>query len=187
MPRPKAWSIRSKAMRDDMPSRGRSALIATVGTCVDERAVSCRRFLPRSAAHRVGHTLMVRDPDGPVAPHFPFVRAGDGIVPVLSVAAVLLAEDAAWRSHRAGANVPPPLIAYRGPTLGDQAVLTFSDYSFYDSVLGEQQILAGRSPRSIRRSSRIGSSSSSATASGTYEVQTTPFAQGIAAARCTRT
>ena len=148
------------------------------GDCIEERP----RVLPPiealdRAARALGHTLMVRDPGGPLRRHIPFVRGSTMLVPSLPMAAVLLATDGAATSPRS--ELCPPMLAYRGPTVGENGQLTFNEFSFYDVFYSEEQLLAGETPQvdpSVFKDKIV---VVSATASGTYEVQVTPFGQGI--------
>ena len=69
-----------------------------VGSCVESRAliVPPIAILDR-AARGVGHTLLIRDPDGPLRGYTPFVRAGDRLVPSLAMAATLVGTNDAIR------------------------------------------------------------------------------------------
>ena len=129
------------------------------------------------AAAAVGHTLMLRDSDGPLRRHYPFVRVGEQVMPSLAMAAVI-----AWMGHipPSAAGTCPPLIPYRGPTLGSAGQRTFREYSFYDLFYSEEQLLAGQTPTVDPAIFTDKIVVVSATASGTYEVQATPFEQGIA-------
>jgi adenylate cyclase len=149
-----------------------------VGSCVEARDVFVPPFPALdTAAHAVGHTLMLRDEDGPLRRHYPFARVGDQIVPSLAMATAMVARGAALP---VSANTAcPPLIAYRGPTLGEDSRLTFKDYSFYTLFVSEQQMLEGVAPEVDPAIFKDKIVVVSATASGTYEVQATPFAQGI--------
>jgi adenylate cyclase len=152
---------------------------ARVGSCVEDRAlvVPPIAMLDR-AARSVGHTLLVRDPDGPLRRHSPFVRAGDRVVPSLAMAAVLVATNDAASPPASG--LCPPFIPYRGPTLGPGNRPTFIGYSFYDLYYSEEQIAAGEKPLVDPAVFKDKIVVVSATASGTYEVQASPFEQGIA-------
>jgi adenylate cyclase len=162
-----------RANEDDRPRRE----YPDPGACVEERP----RILPPIEsldrnARSIGHTLMIRDADGPLRRHVPFVRAGGLTVPSLPMAAIMLAGNG---QPSPSGTFCPPLIPYRGPTLGDGGRVTFKDYSFYDLFYSEEQLLAGQKPQvdpSIFKDKIV---VVSATASGTYEVQATPFGQGI--------
>jgi adenylate cyclase len=168
----------SRAMQNDDSNRPRREYTNT-GRCVEPRprVVPPIEVLDR-AARSIGHTLMIRDPDGPLRKHIPFVRGGDMLVPSLPMAAVLLATNGT--ASAPDSDLCPPLFAYRGPTLGANGRVTFKDYSFYDLFYSEEQLLAGEKPQvdpSVFKDKIV---VVSATASGTYEVQVTPFGQGIA-------
>jgi adenylate cyclase len=149
-----------------------------VGSCVEQRP----RVLPPIAlldrsARSIGHSLLLRDPDGPLRRHVPFVRGADLIVPSLPMAAVLLATggDAAPPASR----LCPPFFPYRGATINPDGGVTFTGFSFYDLFYSEEQLLAGEKPQVDPTLFKDKIVIVSATASGTYEVQATPFAQGI--------
>ena len=149
------------------------------GRCVEPRAL----FLPPiakldRAARDLGHTLLIRDADGPLRRHFPWVRAGDQVVPSLPMAAVLQASGVTAPPPSGG--LCPPLIAYRGPTVGRDGQPTFREYSFYDVYYSEEQIAAGVKPQIAPAVFKDKIVVVAATASGTYEVQASPFEQGIA-------
>lgn len=164
----------SRAVETDTSDRPRRDY-TDAGTCVESRP----RVLPPIesldlAARALGHTLLIRDPNGPLRRHIPFVRAGDAVVPSLPMAATLLAGGRpVW------SGVCPPLIPYRGPTLAPGNRVTFRDFSFYDLFYSEEQLLAGEKPQVDPAIFKDKIVVVSATASGTYEVQATPFAQGI--------
>lgn len=151
----------------------------TAGTCVVGRDV----FLPPlpgldAAALDVGHTLFIRDPDGPLRRHWPFVQVGGGVVPSLAMAAAMTATG-----RRADALVPspacPPLIPYAGPTLTADGRFPYHEHSFYTLFVSEQQILSGVPPEIDPALFKDKIVVVGATASGTHEVQATPFEQGI--------
>jgi adenylate cyclase len=150
---------------------------ANVGGCVEERAVILPPIAPLDrGAKAIGHTLLIRDPDGPLRRHYPWVRSGDRLLPSLPMAARLLARP---ESAVLPVGPCPPLIAYRGPTLGPSNLQTFNEYSFYDLFYSEEQMLAGEKPQIDPTLFKDKIIVVSATASGTHEVQATPFEQGI--------
>jgi adenylate cyclase len=174
----------AEALRDEsraLTDKGVARPVRTypnAGRCVETRP----RVLPPIAsldqsARSVGHSLLIRDTDGPLRRHIPFVRAGDHVVPSLPMAAVLVATGGAVTSP--DSSLCPPLFAYRGPTVGNEGRLSFVEYSFYDLFYSEEQLLAGQSPQVNPALFKDKIVVVSATASGTYEVQTSPFAQGI--------
>jgi adenylate cyclase len=114
-----------------------------------------------------------------VRQYLPFVRVEKNIVPALPVAAALAAADVRGALRAQSASCPPPLLPFRGPTVGDNNLLTFSDYSFYDLFYSEQQLLENQKPKIDPATFKDKVVVVSATASGTYEVQVTPFKQGI--------
>jgi adenylate cyclase len=130
------------------------------------------------AARSVGHTLMLRDEDGPLRHYHPFAQVGNLIIPSLAMAAAMQV------TGRVDLLVPgtscPPLIPYRGPTLGRDNGMTFSEHSFYTLFVSEQQLIEGVTPEIDPALFKDKIVVVGATASGTYEVQATPFAQGIA-------
>ena len=109
--------------------------------------------------------------------HFPFVRAGGCAGPSLPLAAVLTADEgrAVSTSEPLPAVVLPIEDRRSGPTTGG----TFNEYSFYDLFYSEEQLLAGEKPQVAPDVFKDKIVVVSATASGTYEVQATPFEQGI--------
>jgi adenylate cyclase len=146
------------------------------GGCISRRDV----FVPPiasldNAALDVGHTLLVRDPDGPLRRFDPFITTGDRVVPSLAMAAALAARAGGVRQP----STCPPLIAYRGPTIDDQQRPSFSDYSFYTLFASEQQILEGATPEVDPAVFKGKIVVVGATASGTYEVQNSPFGPGV--------
>jgi adenylate cyclase len=146
------------------------------GGCVRPRDVFVPPVAPLdNVALDVGHTLFVRDPDGPLRRFDPFIASGDRIVPSLAMAAALAVRPGGVRPS----STCPSLIAYRGPTIDDQQRPSFSDYSFYTLFASEQQILGGATPEvdpSVFKGKIV---VVGATASGTYEVQNSPFGPGI--------
>ena len=167
----------SRALAVDRATRPRREY-GNVGRCVEERP----RVLPpiaalEHAASALGHTLLVRDSDGPLRRHIPFVRGSGMLVPSLPMAAVLLATGGA--AAPPASSLCPPMFSYRGPTVGDDGGLTFNEFSFYDLFFSEEQLLAGETPQVDPAVFKDKIVVVSATASGTYEVQVTPFGQGI--------
>jgi adenylate cyclase len=167
----------SRALASDATARPRRDDPNT-GSCVVDRP----RVLPPiaaldAAAASIGHTLMIRDPGGSLRRHIPFVRGGGMVVPSLPMAAALLATNG--QAMPPVSALCPPLLPYRGPTAGGENRLTFTDYSFYDLFYSEEQLLAGEAPQVDPAIFADKIVVVSATASGTYEVQATPFAQGI--------
>jgi adenylate cyclase len=147
--------------------------------CVEDRPTIVPPFPALGdAARAIGHTLLMRDEDGPLRRSRPFVRSGGVLLPSLPFAAasVLAARAEAVQAQTGSC---PPLIPYRGPTLGTDNRLTFTDYSFYDLFYSEQQILEEQPPKMDPATFKDKIVIVSATASGTYEVQTSPFLQGI--------
>jgi adenylate cyclase len=167
----------SRMLPPDGEARPRR-LHARVGRCVEERPILVPPLaaLDRAAAG-IGHTLLIRDPRGPLRRHIPFVRVGDLHVPSLGMAASLLATNG--RVSPPEGVVCPPMLAYRGPTMQPDGRVTFREYSFYDLFYSEEQILAGERPQIDPSTFKDKIVVVAATASGTYEVQATPFEQGI--------
>ena len=152
---------------------------AQLAQCVEERPTVVPPFPALAAAARaVGHTLLLRDADGPLRRQLPFVHSGNLTVPSLPFAA---ASELNARAElvRAQSQGCPPLIPYRGPTVGPRNELTFNDYSFYDLFYSEQQLLEEQKPQIDPALFKDKVVIVSATASGTYDVQTSPFEQGI--------
>ena len=149
------------------------------GSCVEERPVSVPPLIALdAAAASVGHTRFLRDGDGKLRRHQPFVRVGDLFVPSLAMAAALFVTNGTASPPQS--RLCPPMIPYRGPTLGTGRRATFREYSFYDLYYSEEQLLAGEQPLVAPATFRDKIVVVASTASGTYEVQDTPFEQGIA-------
>jgi adenylate cyclase len=152
----------------------------SAASCVEERPVIVPPFPDlASAALAIGHTLIQRDLDGPVRRYVPFVRVRSDLVPALPVTGALEVRDVSIALQAQSLQCPRPLVPFRGPTIGDNGLLTFKDYSFYDLFYSEQQILESQAPTIDPANFKDKIVLVSATASGTYEVQVTPFAQGI--------
>jgi len=170
------------------------------GECVDQRPQLTPPIRAlATAARAIGHSYLVLDPDGPARRMIPFVRVGPRDVPSLPVVAALLAQglgadsvkvDAAglWIGRTAlpllEQRVPDfygpagracrALIPFRGATITD-GVPAFTEYSFYDLVRAETDILQEREasvePALFKdRIVVVGAS-----ASGTYDVFAVPF------------
>ena len=173
-----ALSDRSKELPVELPAN-LNATYGGVATCVIDRPVVVPPFpaLMR-AARGIGHTWMKRDDDGPLRRHWPFARVQQQVIPSLSVAGTWTVADirGALAAQTATCN---PYTPYRGPTIGNLGQYTFQDFSFYNLFYSEQQILAGETPEIDPASFKDRVVVVSATASGTYEVQATPFGQGI--------
>jgi adenylate cyclase len=170
---------RSRAIVSDSPLKQYSSELVR---CAEDRTTAVPPIASLARAARgVGHTLLLRDDDGPLRHEVPFARVNEVVVPALPFTAAielgLHDEVTAAQTHGC-----PPLIAYRGPTVGDNNQLTFADYSFYDLYYSEEQILAGEKPKVDPVTFKDKIVIVGATASGTYEVQTSPFEQGIAGA-----
>jgi adenylate cyclase len=151
---------------------------SNVGRCVESRPI----VLPPIAAFdraaaAVGHSLLIRDPDGRLRAHRPFVQAGERIVPSLAIAAVLVATDS--DSPPKQGDLCPPLLSYRGPSVASGQRMTFNEYSFYDLFYSQEQMLAGEKPEVDPAAFRDKIVVVAATASGTYELLTSPFAQPV--------
>lgn len=152
-----------------------------VGNCVEPRPILVPPYAALDhAARLIGHSLLIRDGDGPLRRAYPFVRVGEQVVPSLPVAAAILAASARGTPAPALSGACPPLIPYRGPTIGPNNTLTFNEYSFYALFRSAQQILEQQQPEIDPAVFKDKIVVVSATASGTYEVQASPFAQGIA-------
>jgi adenylate cyclase len=151
----------------------------TAGACIEERGVIVKPLASLDrAAVAIGHTLLVRDGDGPLRHHRPFVRVGDVVLPSMPLAAVLVVTRDRPPAPVAGGC--PPLMAYRGPALLERDRRpTFREFSFYDLYVSEEQILANQPPQVDPATFRDKIVVVSATASGTYDVHVTPFGQGI--------
>ncbi|MDP1568699.1 MAG: adenylate/guanylate cyclase domain-containing protein [Vicinamibacterales bacterium] len=120
------------------------------------------------AAHAVGHTFLILDPDGPVRRYAPFVEVQGRLVPSLGVAAAIAVAPAApavaGDTLQIGAARVPlvtqavadyygvdrtarrALVPYRGPSMRADGTPAFPRYSFYDLFFAEQQILEGLPP-----------------------------------------
>jgi adenylate cyclase len=186
---------------DDIPALNRR--YAADG-CVEKRPQITPPFpaLAR-AARAIGHTLVVLDDDGPIRRLAPFVRVADRLVPSLSLAAAMLADDAAPADARVeggalvyrGRRLPlveqavpdyygdagracRGLVAWRGPTMSASGQPTFQSWSAYDLIRSQEQVLAGEKPDVDPAQFRgrvvvVGTS-----AQGLGDVFTTPFAEG---------
>jgi adenylate cyclase len=171
------------------------------GECVEQRP----QLIPpvdslAKAARAIGHSFMVLDPDGPARRMSPFVRVDARDIPSLAVVAVLEAQGLPPSSvvpspgHlRVGSTLVPlveqsvpdyygnvdracrVLIPFRGPSVTDGEVRTFTEYSFYDLFYAELQLLqrerAPIDPAIFKDKIVI----VGASASGTYDVFVTPF------------
>ncbi len=167
----------SKALAIEMPAL---ADYSRAATCVEARPVLVPPFPALAQAARgIGHTLIRREPDGPVRRHVPFVRVGDRLLPSVPVAAALSTHDVSSALRAQSVSCPPPLLPFRGPTIAEDGRLTFNDFSFYDLFYSEQQILEGQTPMVAPAVFKDKIVVVAATASGTYDIQVTPFAQGI--------
>jgi adenylate cyclase len=128
------------------------------------------------AARTLGHNFFVLDPDGPVRRCVPFVRHRDRAVPLLGVAAALLAGGITPDQVRVDGNAlqlggrrlpllldelprfegqtdapaqtgQRALIDYRGPpVLSDGRSTVYPVYSFYDLFYSEQMVLGEETP-----------------------------------------
>lgn len=173
----------------------------TAGDCVDARP----QLLPpietlAIAARAIGHSFMVLDADGPARRMIPFVRVGQRDVPSLSLVAALQAQNLDATAVRpspgyvaVGATTIPlveqsvpdfygntsracrVLISFRGPIVTEEGQRTFNEYSFYDLFFSEVQLLRGErapvDPTTFKDKIVI----VGASASGTYDVFSTPF------------
>ena len=170
------------------------------GDCVETRP----QLIPpidglAKAARAIGHSFGVVDPDGPARRMVPFVRVAGRDVPSLAVTTALLAQglDAAAvqaapgrltigstaiplveqlpDNYRVPTRACRILIPFRGPNITPEGVTTFEGRSFYDLFRSEIQLLNGEAPDvdpSIFKDRIV---IVGASASGTYDVFTTPF------------
>ena len=171
------------------------------GDCVEPRPVLVPPIeILANAARFIGHSLMVLDADGPARRMIPFVRVGERHIPSLSVVAALgvqnLAASAVRPSpgHLTIGGPPIPLveqtvpdfygaasracrvlIAFRGPSFSERGIATFNGYSFYDLFRSEIQIQQGEKPDVDPASFKDRIVVVGASASGTYDVFSTPF------------
>jgi adenylate cyclase len=167
----------SRALADD-GTRRPPRTYANPGSCVTARPVIVPPIPALdAAAASVGHTLFVRDGDGKLRRHFPFVRVDDAVVPSLAMATALFV--ARGKASPPVSQLCPPMIPYRGPTLGSDERPTFREYPFYDLYYSEEQLLAGARPLVDPVIFKDKIVVIASTASGAYEVQDTPFEQGI--------
>ena len=146
--------------------------------CVEDRPVMVPPIAALdAAAASIGHTRFLRDDDAKLRRHYPFVRVDDQLVPSLAMATALFVTNG--RVSPPDGRLCPPMISYRGPTLSVDQRVTFREHSFYDLYYSEEQLLAGEQPLVDPAIFKDKIVIVAATASGTYEVQNTPFAQGI--------
>ncbi|MGE4067789.1 MAG: CHASE2 domain-containing protein [Vicinamibacterales bacterium] len=176
------------------------------GDCVERRPVLLPPYPALGAAARaVGHTMLVKDADGPVRRMVPFVRHDGRVVPSLAMAAAmdvlgLTPGDIAWEpgALRAGALRVPlveqlipdyygpssracrALLPFRGPPVNAGGHRTFPEYAAYDLIYAEQQLLEGAVPDLDPGVFRDKVVVVGTTASGTYEVFTVPVADAMA-------
>ncbi len=171
------------------------------GDCVEARP----QLIPpidslAKSARAVGHSFMDLDPDGPARRMSPFVRIGARDIPSLSVVAVLQAQDLDPSSVQASpghlgigrTSIPlveqrlpdyygnssracRVLISFRGPTVTENQIRTFNEYSFYDLFYAELQLLRGEAATVDPAVFKDKIVVVGASASGTYDVFTTPF------------
>ncbi|MGE3274840.1 MAG: CHASE2 domain-containing protein [Vicinamibacterales bacterium] len=178
----------------------------TADDCVERRPVLVPPYPGLGqAARAVGHTMLIKDADGPVRRVVPFVRYGDRVVPSLAMAAALDVlglgrTDVAWEPGvlRLGTSRVPlveqaipdyygaasracrALLPYRGPPVNAAGHRTFPEFSAYSLIYSEQALLEGATPEIDPAVFRDKVVIVGTTASGTYEVFTTPVAEAMA-------
>jgi adenylate cyclase len=182
----------------DIPSLNRGY---AAGSCVDERP----RLLPpmpvvAGKAAAIGHNFLVLDADGPARRMTPFVRVAGRDVPSLAVAAAIAVQGLgadAVRSGPAGLQIGRTilplieqtvpdfygpagracraLVPFRGPLVGDEGVPTFREYSFYDLIAAERDLLQDRRPAIDPAVFRDRIVVVGASAAGTYDAFAVPF------------
>lgn len=171
------------------------------GACVEPRPLLIPPIDSLARAARfIGHSFMVLDADGPARRMIPFVRVGDRHVPSLSVVAALgargldasavrsspgrlavggvslpLVEQAVPDFYGARARACRVLIPFRGPALTRDGVPAFKSYSFYDLFRAEIQMQQGEVPDVAPAVFKDRIVVVGASASGTYDVFSTPF------------
>ncbi|MGH9173138.1 MAG: CHASE2 domain-containing protein, partial [Vicinamibacterales bacterium] len=171
------------------------------GECVERRPLVIPPIeILAKAARFIGHSFMVLDPDGPARRMTPFVRIGERDVPSLSVVAALgvhnldasavrpspghlaiggppipLVEQTIPDFYEAPSRACRVLIAFRGPSLTATGIPTFNGYSFYDLFRSEIQIQQGEKPDVDPAYFKDRIVVVGASASGTYDVFSTPF------------
>ena len=171
------------------------------GACVEPRPILIPPIDSLARAARfIGHSFMVLDADGPARRMIPFVRVGERHVPSLSVVAALAARVLDATAVRAssgrlvvgGASLPlveadvpdfygaraqacRVLIPFRGPALTSSGVAAFDSYSFYDLFRAEIQLQQGEVPDVAPALFKDRIVVVGASASGTYDVFSTPF------------
>lgn len=169
----------SKALPVELPQQPSS--LRALAQCVMSRP----RILPpfpalARVARGIGHSMIIRDLDGPVRIYVPFVRVHDDIIASLPVRTALDAADVTTALAAQSNDCPPRLLSYRGPSIGEAGRATFNEYSFYDLFYSEQQMLEGEEPTIDPAVFKDKIVIVSVTASGTHELFVTPFAQPIA-------
>jgi len=129
----------------------------------------------KAAALGVGHTMLVKDPDGSARTQLPFIEYHGTTIPSLGLETALAAERVpadgvkleASNRLRAGAHVLPLLIDpappdragdpaqpskqlllsfRRAATMADGTVSIFPVYSFFDVLLSEDRLSSGQTP-----------------------------------------
>ncbi|MCC7181065.1 MAG: adenylate/guanylate cyclase domain-containing protein [Acidobacteria bacterium] len=180
-----------------------------VDACVERRPHVTPPFPALAgAAHAIGHSFVVYDPDGPLRRVVPFVRVGspaetDRVIPSLPLAAMMMARGLGAEAVgvRDGVlqigetRVPlvtemvpdyygPPtpacraLLSWRGPTRQQDGTPTFRSYSFYDLFYSQQQVLEGIAPQVPPATFRDRIVVVGVAGEGLRDVFVTPFAEG---------
>jgi adenylate cyclase len=175
---PDALIDTTRALRPSGGSRPDRTYAAGSG-CIEDRPLVVPPIpsLDRAALD-IGHTRLVRDGDGPLRRYWPFVRSEGRLVPSLAIAATLKAAGGGVAATPDGGC--PPLIAYRGPTLSGDNRPAFVEYSFYDLYYSAEQLLAEQTPQLDPAVFRNKIVIVAATAAELFEVEASPFEQGIA-------
>jgi adenylate cyclase len=171
------------------------------GPCVDVRP----RMIPPMAlvagkARAIGHNFVALDADGPVRRMTPFVRVDGRDVPSLPIAAALIAQGLDASAVRVGPEglhigrtilplieqtVPDfygpagracrALVPFRGPLVGRNGTPTFREFSFYDLIAAERDLLQDRAPAIDAALFKDRIVVVGASASATYDAFAVPF------------
>jgi adenylate cyclase len=155
-----------------------------------------------SAGAALGHNLFILDPDGPIRHTVPFIESGGRFMPLLGVAAALRAaginpaevhlernvlrmrDRAMPLSHRRVETSRGTqeylwgLINFRGQWLEDLETRPYREYSFFDLIYSNEQILAGEKPEvdpSVFRDKIV---FVGVNASSLFDAFETPFSRG---------
>ena len=169
----------SRAIAEDLSAPALNTRPPSIG-CAEPRPQLTPPFPAlAAAAHAIGHTLFILDPDGPVRRVSPVVQVGERSLPSFALSSTMVAgKTPALTPKVDGGSGCSILIPWRGPSENANGQPTFTSYSFYDVFYSQQQILEEQKPGIDPALFKDRIVIIGATAEGLKDVFANPFPQG---------